>query len=552
MAQWTADKIIVDDTNLVEGNNLWFWGYDDCNRIILEGVEPLSAWDLDGRVAVLEWTVVDLQDQIDDFATGFPVGSTTVTGAFREADLAQTIAGTASEDGARLVVNPENLDNAVINFVQNKSEIQDVIEAKSKWWIIEVTAWENITAGDGLGAVFFGKWIVNTTLTIQSTVGTSLNIGDAAASQRRWLTFTTPASKSNIARTLYLKLTSAWTPIDNVEFRLFASDKTTPVVWFTMQSVVGSWLIPTYTWQTFLTLVNLQDVTLSPSTAYFLEIRRSGSNSGTDYYKVIWAGSDVLANHGSSVYDSWWAGTWTNSNNDLYFQLQYWNSFTNGYAYLTDTSFPTTSQADWVAVENGTVGNPIRIQVSWELSQTTITQNRYWLNGTGGQWTTTMPTTGRPFLMWNGIEWPSLLLETQIQKSYHSQSLTIITQSTNTKMYLDSFRSATWTTPVKAKEFFIWPDIAGSVRIDMTIYKTWIWAGSATVTLYMNWVASTLTASNAVDSSAGSWTIITGIRPGDILSLYINWAAATTAWLDNVRISYDISTKYENNTVLQD
>ena len=176
MTQWTADKIIVDDTNLVEGNNLWFWGYDDCNRIILEGVEPLSVGDLDGRVTVLESTVVVLQDQIDDFAAWFPVGSTMVTGAFREADLSQTIAGAASEDGARLVVNPENLDNAVVSFVQNNTDIQDTIESKSKGGIIEVTAWENITAWDWLWAVFFGKWIVNTTLTVQSQYWTSLNI----------------------------------------------------------------------------------------------------------------------------------------------------------------------------------------------------------------------------------------------------------------------------------------------------------------------------------------------------------------------------------------
>jgi len=238
--------------------------------------------------------------------------------------------------------------------------------AVSSWWSYlskSVVLWEDVTAWDWQWAVFFGSWNIDTENTIQDTWGSDLNIWDNVAREKQWFIFTPKVDWNiDILRSFKFNIKKTWAPTDNLEFNLYASDKTTPIAGYTQQIIAGWDLTASYVQ----TLIDWLDTTITDWTSYFLEFSRSWALDASNYYQIEYITSDEVANYWYSTYN--WSA-WTDSVNDLDFDVQYWKDCTINKVRKTDSRYLETNKCDWVVIEWGSADESKKMISQWDLTQ---------------------------------------------------------------------------------------------------------------------------------------------------------------------------------------
>lgn len=203
-------------------------------------------------------------------------------------------------------------DSSNIPVVQNPAAVEADGET------VAAVAGEAITAGDGLGAVFFGQGTTKTYLLSQTTSNTDISIGQADANTRFAFYFTPPTTeKIGATFSFGFLLKKVGAPTDNLEFRLLDSTKTAVSGW-TTATIAGTALTTAYVLNTI-----TQSVAITGGQKYYLDLRRSGANDGTNYYQIQTNNANVNTGYGYATYTAS-TTTWSTDNeNDPYFAVQY-------------------------------------------------------------------------------------------------------------------------------------------------------------------------------------------------------------------------------------
>jgi len=239
----------------------------------------------------------------------------------------------------------------------------------------EVVLGETVTAWDGQGAVYFGEGIANTQVVQVYTPTTSSNIWEIGSNQKFGIIFT-PEINMNIDTfvNLKLQLRKVWSPTDNIQINLYASNKTTAISGFTQQIIDGSTLDTTYTRED----IPGQTAELVEGTEYFLEISRSGVVDNSNYYQIGITSSDTILWYGYSTYD--WSA-WTDSDNETAFIMQYGKVNTVGKVRLSDDRYQDTNKSDLIIVESWTADQTKKGIMSGLLTQSWVDEGSlYYLN----------------------------------------------------------------------------------------------------------------------------------------------------------------------------
>lgn len=197
--------------------------------------------------------------------------------------------------------------------------------------------------------------------------------------------FTVGGSNIDLAR-LVIYLNKTGSPSDNVVCKIFANDKTTPVA--TAVTYPGSNLSTSAAWIAF--DFSDQAVTLSASTQYFIELSRSGSVDGSNYYNVGYAGADIIAGDDHSTY---YSSVWHDAVIDIMFKVQ---SAEAGYVLAAANDLETL---DFIGIssETKTAGSTMEYKDSGIISGFTgLTPGAvYYLSDTPGAISTTAGTYER-------------------------------------------------------------------------------------------------------------------------------------------------------------
>ncbi len=263
------------------------------------------------------------------------------------------------------------------NVVLPEGDVQDQLdnlESQIESWAVlrTVTAGEDITAWDGQWAVFLANGnILNTTRINQDTTSTNFNFWDNVARERIGFIFTTPSYSWDFLKSIIFQIQKVWNPTDTIQFDLFESDKTTPVAWFTQQTITG--LTVNITYDPY--VIDLQNVSVNPNTEYFLQVSRTVPGDLANYFQFQWA-TDLIDLYGSSTFEG---SVWTDSDDDFTFDLQYSLPTVSWRAYLTDGRFEGTNNCDGVAIVSGLSWEEIQIQESGDLvnNSVSIWENYY-------------------------------------------------------------------------------------------------------------------------------------------------------------------------------
>jgi len=189
-------------------------------------------------------------------------------------NMIQNISTTGSGTFNTLITNEGDIDTRINN-------IETALA--SGWSTLEAVLGEDVTAGDNIGAVFYGEGIMSTKYVWQQRWWSDLEMGADGDPSKIGFSFTTPVAfdQADYIRSVALNIKKVWAPTDNILFNLFESDKTTPVAGFTEQAIAWWDLTTSYTTET----VDLQDIQLTADTEYFLEIKRSGAQDLSNYYQ---------------------------------------------------------------------------------------------------------------------------------------------------------------------------------------------------------------------------------------------------------------------------
>lgn len=215
-----------------------------------------------------------------------------------------------------------------------KQYVDDQVSLAStpeSFWTSDYVAWENLVEWE---CVFLANEdFYNTRLVSSKTWSTSNDFWD-------WSTLSTgifflvPKEWFNVdwVANIILSLSKTWSPVDNINFNLFENDKVTPVAWFS--TFVIDW--STLTWSLDDYTIDLWNINLSNNNQYFLEITRTWWQDAVNYYS-IWVSS-------TNNYEWYWFSdfdwsTRTDSNNDPYFEVQYWKSYTLNNVYKYDSRY---------------------------------------------------------------------------------------------------------------------------------------------------------------------------------------------------------------------
>ncbi len=124
--------------------------------------------------------------------------------------------------------------------------------------------------------------------------------------------------------------------------------------------------------------VDLQDLELPTSTAYFLDISRSGAQNALNYF-VFQVSSVTTAGYS---YDSFNGAVWTPVAANLCFTQQYGFDFTVDQAWLTDARYSTTSKVDGIVIASGVAGQTVNVSIAGIINDTAAIGQGYYIDNT--------------------------------------------------------------------------------------------------------------------------------------------------------------------------
>ena len=236
---------------------------------------------------------------------------------------------------------------------------------------VEAILGEDMTAGDGQGAVFFGQGVMKTRYLSQKYNGTNLELGKDGDPTKIGFVFTTPPAQdhANILTQASFVIKKVGSPSDSIQRKLYEADKTTLVSGRTTQTIAGSALTTSYVTR----LIDMQDVELTPDTPYFLEISRTGAQNSSNYYFFDSAAA-LFPGHGYSTNDS---AVRTDSTSNLVFSLQYAYSYDVDKVRLADARYLATHQAIGKLLLSGSAGDTRLIALSGLVDQTSTPGQSY-------------------------------------------------------------------------------------------------------------------------------------------------------------------------------
>jgi hypothetical protein len=286
-------------------------------------------------------------------------------------------------------INAENItaNTLIVNNIElNGDDLEDILtdleNQISSWWdSVNVVLWEAVVAWSQKGAVFFWQNVVDTYLDVFDQGNTETAFGQVDSNARVWINFVTPPSieRYSLLRVLSLDLRKIWNPWDNLEFRLFETDKTTPVTGWTTQILLWSTLNTFYSTGNTYIDINCQDILLDPTTPYFMEIRRSGAISWVNYYAIRTDWSSFTTRIGYATYTASLT-TWADDTRDVFAKFQYWFNYTAWFVWKSDTRYEATNRRDWIIWTTGNQWDTRLMQLSWFKTGAWYVNSDYWLN----------------------------------------------------------------------------------------------------------------------------------------------------------------------------
>jgi len=282
-----------------------------------------------------------------------------------------------------ITANTLTVNNIELNWDDLQDIIDDLENQISSWWnSVNVVLWENVVAWSEKWAVFFWQNTVDTYLDIFDQGNTETLFWQVDSNSRFWINFITPPSieRYSLLRKVSLDLRKIGNPWDNLEFRLFESDKVTPILWRTTQTLAWTALNTFYsTWNTYID-IDCQDILLDPTTAYFLEIRRSGAISWTDYFAIRTDWSSFTTRIGYATYTAS-TTTWSADDiRDVFANFQYWFNFTAWFVWKSDTRYESTNRRDWIIWTTGNQWDTRLMQLWGFKTGAWYINSDYWLN----------------------------------------------------------------------------------------------------------------------------------------------------------------------------
>lgn len=222
-------------------------------------------------------------------------------------------------------------------------------------------AWENITAWDALrnwsNVMSTLTWSILNTTSSQSQVFWN----STADFEKVWQEFFINTTPNLYLQEIRIKLFKTGSPTDNVQVKIYQSNKTTLVA--TSTNTI-SWTTITGSEAEYTFIFN--NILLTNSTTYFFEISRTWSMDVSNYYNTRESNSSNYWNWVWAYYRSW---AWNNltASVDITFSIYLWNLLweTTTSLYKTDSSDVRKINFIWFAINTATTWNNVIVDTSW-------------------------------------------------------------------------------------------------------------------------------------------------------------------------------------------
>jgi len=249
--------------------------------------------------------------------------------------------------------------------------------------VADVVLWENVTAGDWLWAVFYGRWeAINTIDFLQSTWWVNTPVWNWTYIQiRDTIPVYIDENRWNILKSLKYYISKTWSPTDSLQFDLY--DNT-----FTLIQNISTILWSTITTSYVETEVLLWDINLDAykGQIVYILIKRTWWQSASNYYML-----DSEYNCNCDYYN-WSSRLWSKRN--LKTKQSFWYLYWTDKVYLSDNRYVWANIVDWIVLESWISTEVKSMQTKWDLRQTSvIVWDSYYLNTTYSESTIWTPTT---------------------------------------------------------------------------------------------------------------------------------------------------------------
>lgn len=199
-------------------------------------------------------------------------------------------------------------------------------------WIVSQVLWDTYIAWEVIDSIWLPlrTWVIqNWKSTIANTTNTTSNAFWRVSTNvyKEWQSFITVTDV--ILQSITLKLLKTWAPTDNIEVRIYASDRTTQIA---LSSTIIKGVDITTSLLDYVFL--FPNIILTAWTTYFIEISRSQAWDNTNYYSV-WSSWNNYASWNRFYFVSSWV---SDSTTDLTFSISMGDNSENpNYVYKTNS-----------------------------------------------------------------------------------------------------------------------------------------------------------------------------------------------------------------------
>ena len=374
---------------------------------------------------------------------------------------------------------------------------------------------EDVSKNDAITAGY-----IHSNYLSQTTVGSSTYFGYTTSYETVGQTFLTGASSFSLGR-IKVSMLKNGTPNDNIEFKVYASNKTTQIG-SGVAVLNGGWIATSLAWYEIDFDIPVE---LEASTEYFLEARRTGALSTSNYYRWGSVYSDVYA--GGAL----WAGTpLTEEVADCGFEL-----FSSVYGYIkTDSSETTRTGFIGFARADGSNAGSVEVLVDGIMSGLSglTLGDRYYTTGTGGEISNTV--TGEASYIGTAVSTTELKMFEPKTKAIASTNL--ITNDTTIDVLTGTLS--------KTKEI-IYNGPSGNLTAKYSINETA--SGSTYCYVYINGVDSGVAYGSEASSTYLEVDNSLTVETGDLIQLYARTTG--TGNLKDFKLLYDVVLAPDDNTI---